>query len=53
MDGLIEGMRLEFVQEIGFCHMRILEGVQTMLQIGGCVAKLCKMNMRPALFELS
>ena len=52
MDGLSEGMRLEFVREIGFCHMRILEGVQTMLQIGGCVAKLCKMNMRPALFEL-
>ena len=48
--GLSEHARLEFIREIGFTHMRILEGVQTLLQLGGCVAKLCKINMKPELF---
>jgi replication factor C subunit 2/4 len=39
-------------QEIGFTHMRILEGVQTLLQLSGCVARLCKINMQPQLFAL-
>jgi hypothetical protein len=39
-------------QEIGFTHMRILEGVQTLLQLSGCVARLCKINMQPQLFIL-
>ena len=38
-------------KEIGFTHMRILEGVQTLLQLSGCVARLCKLNMKPSLFE--
>ena len=50
MPGLSEHARLEFIREIGFCHMRILEGVQTLLQLGGCVARLCKVNMKPGLF---
>lgn len=32
--------------------MRILEGVQTYLQLSGCVAKLCKINMKPSLFDI-
>ncbi|MCJ1356590.1 MAG: replication factor C subunit 4 [Icmadophila ericetorum] len=48
--GLSEHARLEFIREIGFTHMRILEGVQTLLQLGGCVAKLCKINMKLELF---
>ncbi|KAL8744645.1 MAG: hypothetical protein Q9190_003128 [Brigantiaea leucoxantha] len=48
--GLSEHARLEFIREIGFCHMRILEGVQTLVQLGGCVAKLSKVNMKPELF---
>ncbi|KAI4152956.1 MAG: hypothetical protein L6R39_001703 [Caloplaca ligustica] len=48
--GLSEHARLEFIKEIGFCHMRILDGVQTLVQLGGCVAKLCKINMKPELF---
>jgi replication factor C subunit 2/4 len=32
--------------------MRILEGVQTLLQLSGCVARLCKINMQPQLFAL-
>lgn len=51
MPGLSEYARLEFTREIGFCHMKVLEGVQTFLQLSGCVAKLCKLNMKPALFE--
>lgn len=49
---LSEHTKLEFVREIGFTHMRILEGMQTYLQLAGCVAKLCKLNMKPALFAV-
>lgn len=48
---LSEHSKLEFIKEIGFTHMRILEGVQTFLQLSGCLAKLCRINMRPQLFE--
>lgn len=51
MEGLSEHARLEFIREIGFCHMRVLEGVQTLVQLGGCVAKMCKVNMKKQLFE--
>ncbi|KAL1311087.1 hypothetical protein AAFC00_001295 [Neodothiora populina] len=49
---LSEHAKLEFIREIGFTHMRILEGVQTYLQLSGCIAKLCKINMPPRLFVL-
>ncbi|KAF1353478.1 activator 1 37 kDa subunit [Delphinella strobiligena] len=49
---LSEHAKLEFIKEIGFTHMRILEGVQTYLQLSGCIAKLCKINMPPRLFVL-
>lgn len=49
MDGLSEHARLEFIKVIGFTHMRVLEGVQTLVQLSGCVAKLCKVNMKPGL----
>lgn len=49
---LSEHTKLEFVREIGFTHMRVLEGVQTYLQLAGCVAKLCRINMRPGLFAV-
>ena len=51
MPNITEHGRLEFTKEIGFCHMRVLEGMQTLLQLSGCVAKLCRINMKPALFE--
>ena len=47
---LSEHSKLEFIKEIGFTHMRILEGVQTLVQLSGCIAKLCKINMKPGLF---
>ena len=31
------------LQEIGFTHMRILEGVGTIIQLSGLLARLCKM----------
>ena len=48
---LSEHSKLEFIKEIGFTHMRILDGVQSLLQLSGCVAKLCRINMKPQLFE--
>ena len=30
------------LQEIGFTHMRILEGVGTLVQLAGLTARLCK-----------
>ncbi|KAH9950899.1 P-loop containing nucleoside triphosphate hydrolase protein [Amylocystis lapponica] len=38
--------------EIGWTHMRILEGVGTLIQLGGLVARLCKMNLKPELFRV-
>ncbi|KAK4459784.1 DNA replication factor C-like protein [Cladorrhinum samala] len=48
---LSEHSKLEFIKEIGFTHMKILEGVQTLLQLSGCVVRLCKLNMDPKRFE--
>ncbi|KAK6432992.1 replication factor C subunit 4 [Oleoguttula sp. CCFEE 5521] len=50
LPSLSEHTKLEFVREIGFTHMRILEGMQTYLQLAGCIAKLCKLSMKPSLF---
>ncbi|OAA60449.1 aaa ATPase domain containing protein [Niveomyces insectorum RCEF 264] len=50
LPGLSEHAKLAFVREIGFTHMKVLEGVQTLLQLSGCVARLCKLNMDPKLF---
>lgn len=48
---LSEHSKLEFIKEIGFTHMRVLDGVQSLLQLSGCIAKLCRINMKPQLFE--
>lgn len=48
---LSEHSKLEFIKEIGFTHMKILEGVQTLLQLSGCVVRLCKINMDPTKFQ--
>jgi len=39
---LPEYLKLEFLREIGFCHMRIGDGVDSRLQLSGLLAKLCK-----------
>jgi replication factor C subunit 2/4 len=50
LDSISEHSKLEFIRVIGFAHMRILEGVQTLLQLQGAVVRLCKVNMDPDLF---
>ena len=44
-DGLTEPQKLEYIREIGLTHMTVLEGVQTMVQLAGLVARLCKMQV--------
>jgi replication factor C subunit 2/4 len=40
-----EDMKIEFTKEIAITHMRVLsDGVQTISQIGGLVAKLCRVG---------
>ena len=41
-------------QEIGWTHMRILEGVGTLVQLGAMISRLCKMAFtdRPDTFRL-
>ena len=45
MPGLGEAVRLDVVREIGWCHMRVLEGVQTLAQLSGCVARIARLSM--------
>lgn len=49
---MVEYKKLEFIREIGFTHMRILEGVSTVVQLAGLLARLCKLSMKPELFEV-
>jgi len=51
-DSMPEYTKLEYIKEIGFTHMRILEGVGTILQLAGLVARLCKMNIDSAKFQI-
>ena len=39
---LPEYIKLEYIREIGFCHMRIVEGLDTLVQLSGLLAKLCE-----------
>ncbi|KAJ4485894.1 P-loop containing nucleoside triphosphate hydrolase protein [Lentinula aciculospora] len=51
-DGMPEYTKLEYIKEIGFTHMRILEGVATILQLAGLIARLCKMNIDSSRFKI-
>mmetsp|Transcript_18483 Transcript_18483/g.30856 ORF Transcript_18483/g.30856 Transcript_18483/m.30856 type:complete len:333 (+) Transcript_18483:53-1051(+) len=44
-----EGLKLEFIKEIGFAHMRVLDGVDTLMQLTGLVAKMAitARNLQP------
>jgi replication factor C subunit 2/4 len=42
-DSLPEGKKLEFLRQIGFTHMRISNGVNTLLQLVGLIARLSQM----------
>ncbi len=43
-----EALKLEFIREIGFTHMRIADGVTTLLQLSGLCARLCQLSSTPA-----
>lgn len=36
-----EFLKLEYIKRIGFCHMRINDGVNSRLQLSGLLAELC------------
>ncbi|VDN54850.1 unnamed protein product [Dracunculus medinensis] len=36
-----EYLKLEYIKEIGLCHVRILKGLTSILQLSGLIAKLC------------
>ncbi|VDO06195.1 unnamed protein product [Haemonchus placei] len=38
---LPEFVKMEFMKEIGLCHVRISEGLSSLLQLSGLVARLC------------
>lgn len=37
-----EPLKLDFIREIGFTHMRIAEGLNSELQLLGCIARMCQ-----------
>lgn len=41
LKGVSEKKRLDMIKEIGFVHMRVLEGVSSYLQLCGMLAKIC------------
>ncbi|BBN14321.1 replication factor C subunit 2/4 [Marchantia polymorpha subsp. ruderalis] len=43
---MAEYLKLEFIREVGFAHMRIADGVGSLLQLAGLLAKLCKARTR-------
>ncbi|KCV70677.1 replication factor C subunit 2/4 [Fonticula alba] len=45
-DAIPEYTRLEYMREIGLTHANIVEGVATLLQLSGLVARLCKIGMQ-------
>ncbi|CAI8042985.1 Replication factor C subunit 2 [Geodia barretti] len=38
---MAEYLKLEFIKEIGYTHMRLTEGVDSQLQLSGLLARLC------------
>ena len=42
---LAEYLKLEFIKEIGFTHMRIVQGTSSLLQMSGLLAKLCSLGL--------
>ncbi|XP_041349744.1 replication factor C subunit 2-like [Gigantopelta aegis] len=46
-----EFLKLEFIKEIGYTHMRIAEGMDSLLQMAGMLARLCKKSSAPNSFQ--
>ncbi|MGH0140872.1 UNVERIFIED_CONTAM: hypothetical protein FKN15_072036 [Acipenser sinensis] len=43
-----EYLKLEFIKEIGYTHMRVAEGVNSLLQMAGLLGRLCAKTASPA-----
>ncbi|TYJ58045.1 replication factor C subunit 4 [Cryptococcus floricola] len=52
MEELPEYLKLEFIREIGWTHMRILEGVGTLVQLGAMIARLCRFSLPPKALKI-
>ncbi|KAJ1919312.1 replication factor C subunit 4 [Mycoemilia scoparia] len=48
---LSEELKLAYIREIGFTHMKIVDGLQTLVQLSGLVARLCRQTMPAKDFE--
>jgi len=45
---MAEFLKLEFIKEIGYTHMRVAEGVDSLLQMSGLLARLCQKSVQQA-----
>ncbi|XP_031169038.2 replication factor C subunit 2-like [Sander lucioperca] len=45
---MAEYLKLEFIKEIGYTHMRMSEGVNSLLQMAGLLGRLCSKTAPPA-----
>ncbi|KAM3175650.1 Subunit of heteropentameric Replication factor C (RF-C) [Hymenolepis weldensis] len=43
-----EYLKLEYIKEVGLTHLRIAEGLGTLLQLAGLLARLCKITQETA-----
>ncbi|XP_065054834.1 replication factor C subunit 2-like [Rhopilema esculentum] len=43
---MAEYLKLEFIKEIGYTHMRVAEGVNSLLQMSGLLARLCSKTVQ-------
>ncbi|KAI9277583.1 P-loop containing nucleoside triphosphate hydrolase protein [Sporodiniella umbellata] len=44
-EALDEAIRLDYLKEIGFTHMRILDGHQSIIQLSGMISRLCQIGL--------
>ncbi|KAJ2161211.1 replication factor C subunit 4 [Coemansia sp. RSA 552] len=51
-DKLDEDKKLRFIREIGITHMRIVDGLQTLVQLQALVARLCRFAIPPQSFQV-
>ncbi|XP_075957886.1 replication factor C subunit 2 [Anarhichas minor] len=45
---MAEYLKLDFIKEIGYTHMRVSEGVNSLLQMAGLIGRLCSKTTPPA-----
>eukprot|EP00039_Didymoeca_costata_P015710 m.271426 g.271426 ORF g.271426 m.271426 type:complete len:358 (+) comp16269_c0_seq9:113-1186(+) len=46
---MVEWIRLEFIKEIGYTHVKILNGIDSFIQLTGLVARLCRICLKDKL----